>query len=62
MCFSCVCMCVCVCACVCVCLRSNQSTSKKPHYVTDLIVCTPLSAMGVGGGFGLQPNFEKGEA
>ena len=48
------CVFVCVCLCVCVFVRSNQSTSKKPHYVSDLsklIVCThPLSAGGGGGG------------
>ena len=27
---------VCVCVCVCVCARSNQSTSKKPHHVSEL--------------------------
>ena len=27
---------VCVCVCVCVCVISNQSTSKKPHYKSDL--------------------------
>ena len=30
------CVCVCVCVFVCVCVISNQSTSKKPHYVIDL--------------------------
>ena len=30
------CVFVCVCVCVCVCVRSNQSTRKKPHYVSDL--------------------------
>ena len=30
----CVSICVCV---VCVCVISNQRTSKKPHYVSDLI-------------------------
>ena len=28
--------CVCVCLCVLVCVIPNQSTSKKPHYVSDL--------------------------
>ena len=33
----CLCVCVCVCVlCVCVCVRSNQSTSKNPHYASDL--------------------------
>ena len=31
-----VCVCVCVCVFVCVCVVSNQSTSKKAHYVLDL--------------------------
>ena len=64
----CVCLCVCVCVCVCVsvcvhvskCVRSNQSTSKKPHYVSDLsklTACTPLSAEG--GRLSLLPNFQK---
>ena len=38
-----VCLCICVYMCVCVCVRSNQSTSKKTHYVSDLsklVVCT----------------------
>ena len=30
------CACVCVCVCVYVCVISNQSTSRKPHYVSDL--------------------------
>ena len=36
--FVCVCVCVCVCMCVCVCVYviSNPSTSKKPHYLSDL--------------------------
>ena len=45
-------MCFCVCVCLYVCVVSNQSTSKKPHYVSDLskliglIVYTPsLSVM-----------------
>ena len=29
-------LCLCVFVSVCVCVRSNQSTSKKPHYVSDL--------------------------
>ena len=47
-----VCLSVCVCVCVCVCVRSNQSTSKKPHYVSDLsklIVCTPTFLLWGGG-------------
>ena len=38
-----VCLCMFVCVCVCVCVKSNKSTGKKPHYVSDLskpIVCT----------------------
>ena len=38
-----VCLCMFVCVCVCVCVRSNKSSGKKPHYVSDLsklIVCT----------------------
>ena len=27
---------LCVCVCVCVCVISNQSISKKSHYVSDL--------------------------
>ena len=67
------CVFVCVCLCVCVFVRSNQSTSKKPHYVSDLsklIVCTPppfLLGVGVGvgvgmgvGGLSLLSNFQKG--
>ena len=33
----CACVCACVCVCVCVCVRLNQSTSKKPHHVPELI-------------------------
>ena len=52
---------VCLYVSVCVCVRSNKSSGKKPHYVSDLsklIVCTspPLSARG----FSLLPNFQKG--
>ena len=54
---------VCVCVSVCVCVRSNQSTSKKPHYVSDLsklIVCTPLFCWG-GGGVEHPTKFSKRE-
>ena len=48
--------------CVCVCLRSNQSTSKKPHYVSDLsklIVCRALPLILLGEGLSLLPNFQN---
>ena len=32
----CVCLCLCLCVCVCVCVILNQSTSKNPHYMSDL--------------------------
>ena len=50
--------------CVCVCLRSNQSTSKKPHYVSDLsklIVCRPLPLVVLGGGVEPSTKFSKFE-
>ena len=53
-------LCVFVCL-VCVCVRSNQSTSKKPYYVSDLsklIVCTPTSFCWEG--LSLLPNFQNG--
>ena len=34
--------CVYVCVYVCVCVISNQSTSKTPHYVSDLSKCYAL--------------------
>ena len=55
---------VCVCVCVCVCLTSNQSTSKKPHYVSDLsklIVCRPLPLIVLGGGVEPSTKFSKFE-
>ena len=33
---------VCVCVCVCVCVVSNQNTSKKAHYRSDLSKLDPL--------------------
>ena len=42
--YSAVSLCIFVYVCVCVCVRSNQSGSKKTHYVSHLsklIVCTP---------------------
>ena len=30
-----VCPCMCVCVCVCIYVISNQSTSKRPHYMSD---------------------------
>ena len=56
-------MCFCVCVCLCVCVVSNQSTSKKPHYVSDLskliglIVYPPRFLLG--GGRGVWPITKK---
>ena len=55
---------VCVCVYACVCVRSNQSTSRKPH-VSDLskfIVCTPSLSTWVRGGEVKPPTkfFKKG--
>ena len=52
----CVFVCVCVSVCLCMFVRSNQSTSKKPHYVSDLSkVCTPPFCWR---GLSLLPNFQ----
>ena len=42
----------CVCVYACVCVRSNQSTSRKPHVsdLSKLIVCTPSLSTWVRGG------------
>ena len=59
-------VCLCVWVCVCVCVRSNQSTSKKLHYLSDLSklivsILPHLFCWGEGGGWASYQIFKKGE-